>query len=73
MTPAEHMAVWEKRNAERWAGLTCPVFYGKPEDIPPRLRHYPFIVATITVKDLQEFVNAGKEETQSQQDHTGQA
>jgi hypothetical protein len=66
MTPAEHMAAWEKRNKERWVGLTCPVFYGKPEDIPARFRHYPFMVATITVKGLEEAISASKEKTQGQ-------
>lgn len=61
MTPAEYSKQFEERTKERWVGLTCPVFYGNPEDIPPRLRHYPFIVATITVKDLGEFISAGKE------------
>lgn len=66
MTPAEYCARWEQRNKERWAGLTCPVFYGKPEDIPARFRHYPFMVATIEIKGLEEIIGGSKEEKKGQ-------
>lgn len=56
MTREEYSKQFEQLNKERWVGLTCPVFYGKPEDVPAQVRHRPYIVATITIKNLEETI-----------------